>query len=106
LPVVFVCENNVYGFSTHYRRVTPIENIADRAGAYGIPGVVVDGMNIIEVYDRAKEAIRRARQRGGPTLLECKTYRYMGHSRFEKAGYRKRDELDRWKERDPDRGRG
>jgi pyruvate dehydrogenase E1 component alpha subunit len=101
LPVVFVCENNVYGFSTHYRRVTPVENIADRAVAYGIPGVVVDGMNIIEVYNRAKEAVMRARQGEGPTLLECKTYRYMGHSRFEKAGYRKRGELDRWKERDP-----
>ncbi len=101
LPVVFVCENNVYGFSTHYRRVTPIENIADRAAAYGIPGVVVDGMNIIEVYNRAKEAIERARQGEGPTLLECKTYRYMGHSRFEKAGYRKREELDGWKKRDP-----
>jgi pyruvate dehydrogenase E1 component alpha subunit len=101
LPVVFVCENNVYGFSTHYRRVTPIENIADRAAAYGMPGVVVDGMNIIEVYNRAKEAIAGARQNKGPTLLECKTYRYMGHSRFEKAGYREKDELSKWKERDP-----
>jgi TPP-dependent pyruvate/acetoin dehydrogenase alpha subunit len=101
LPVVFVCENNVYGFSTHYRRVTSIENIADRACAYGIPGKVVDGMDVEAVYEESKEAVERARDGGGPTILECKTYRYKGHSRFEKAGYRETGELEEWKKRDP-----
>jgi len=101
LPVIFVCENNLYGFSTHYRRVTPIENIADRAVAYGIPGVISDGMDILDVYEKAKKAIVRARRGEGPTLLECKTYRFMGHSRFEKQTYRTKEELEEWKKRDP-----
>ena len=101
LPIVFVCENNVYGFSTHYRRVTPIEHIADRAASYGIPGVVVDGMDVRAVFEEAEKSIERARQGDGPTLMECKTYRYMGHSRFEKATYRVDGELEQWQERDP-----
>lgn len=101
LPVVFVCENNVYGFSTHYRRVTPIENVADRAASYGIPGVIADGMDVLDVYDKASDAVARARRGEGPTLLECKTYRYMGHSRFEKPTYRTQEELDSWKLKDP-----
>ena len=101
LPVVFVCENNVYGFSTHYRRTMLLENIADRAAAYGIPGVVVDGMNLRVVHAAAGEAVRRARDGGGPTLLECKTYRFMGHSRFEPSSYRTKEELAEWKKRDP-----
>lgn len=101
LPVIFVCENNVYGFSTHYKRVTPIEDIADRAPAYGIPGVVADGMDVLAVYEKAKEAVDRARRGEGPTLIECKTYRFMGHSRFEKATYRTEEELGEWKKRDP-----
>ncbi len=101
LPVVFVCENNVYGFSTHYRRATPIDSIADRSSAYGIPGASVDGMDLNAVYDEAEKAVLRARAGEGPTLLECKTYRYMGHSRFEKAAYRKPGELEEWKKRDP-----
>jgi TPP-dependent pyruvate/acetoin dehydrogenase alpha subunit len=101
LPVVFVCENNLYGFSTHYRRVTPIDHIADRAMAYGIPGVIADGMDVLDVYEKAKEAVDRARQGDGPTLIECKTYRYMGHSRFEKPTYRTKEELEAWKQKDP-----
>lgn len=101
LPVVFVCENNVYGFSTHYRRTMLLGNIADRAAAYGIPGVVVDGMDLRLVYDAAGEAVRRARDGNGPTLLEAKTYRYMGHSRFEPSSYRTKEELAEWKKRDP-----
>jgi TPP-dependent pyruvate/acetoin dehydrogenase alpha subunit len=101
LPVVFVCENNMYAFSTQYRRTTRVENIADRAGGYGIPGIVVDGMDVTRVHDEAGAAIRRAREGGGPTLVECKTYRYMGHSRFEPSSYRTREELDQWKARDP-----
>jgi len=101
LPVVFVCENNVYGFSTHYRRTMLLENIADRAAAYGIPGRVVDGMDLRVVHAAAGEAVTRARAGGGPTLLECKTYRFMGHSRFEPSSYRTKEELASWKEKDP-----
>ena len=101
LPVIFVCENNLYGFSTHYRRVTPIDRLADRAVAYGIPGVVADGMDVLDVLEKSKTAIARAREGKGPTLLECKTYRFMGHSRFEKPTYRTPEELDEWKNRDP-----
>ncbi|MGA2381007.1 MAG: thiamine pyrophosphate-dependent dehydrogenase E1 component subunit alpha [Spirochaetia bacterium] len=101
LPVLFVCENNVYGFSTHYRRTMRLADIADRAAAYGIPGIVVDGMDVQGVHEAAGAAIRRAREGGGPTLIECKTYRFMGHSRFEPASYRTREELEEWKARDP-----
>ncbi len=101
LPVVFVCENNVYGFSTHYRRTMLLEDIADRAGAYGIPGEVVDGMDLEAVFGAAGRAVERARRGEGPTLLECKTYRFRGHSRFEPASYRPREELEAWKKRDP-----
>ena len=101
LPAVFVCENNLYNFSVHYKRTMVLDDIAGRAAAYGIPGFVVDGMDLVAVYDAAREAVERARQGGGPTLMECKTYRYMGHSRFEPAGYRSKEEVAEWKKRDP-----
>jgi pyruvate dehydrogenase E1 component alpha subunit len=101
LPVVFVCENNLYNFSVHYKKTMLLDNVADRAAAYGIPGQVVDGMDLLAVYGAAGEAIKRARQGDGPTLLECKTYRFMGHSRFEPAGYRSKEEVEAWKKRDP-----
>lgn len=101
LPVIFVCENNIYGFSTHYRRTMLLENIADRAGAYGMPGVTADGMDVGAVYQTAGEAVRRAREGAGPTLIEYKTYRFMGHSRFEPAGYRSKEEVAQWKQKDP-----
>ena len=101
LPVVFVCENNLYNFSVHYKKTMVLDNVADRAVAYGIPGRVVDGMDLVAVYHAAGEAIERARRGGGPTLLECKTYRFMGHSRFEPAGYRTKEEVAEWKKRDP-----
>jgi len=101
LPVIFVCENNLYGFSTHYKRTMLLDDIADRATAYGIEGKVVDGMDVIRVYDAARKAIAKARRGGGPTLIECKTYRYMGHSRFEKPNYRTEAEVAEWKKKDP-----
>ncbi len=101
LPVVFVCENNLYNFSVHYKKTMLVDNVADRAAAYGIPGRVVDGMGLRAVYSAAGEAIKRARQGDGPTLLECKTYRFVGHSRFEPAGYRSKEEVEDWKKRDP-----
>ncbi len=101
LPAVFVCENNLYNFSVHYKRTMVLDNVADRAAAYGIPGTVVDGMDLLAVYNAAKEAVARARRGDGPTLLECKTYRFMGHSRFEQSGYRTKEEVESWKKRDP-----
>ncbi len=100
-PVVFVCENNLYGFSTHVGRTMAIADIADRAAAYGMPGEVVDGMDVEAVHDAAGRAVRRARAADGPTLLECKTYRFRGHSRFEDPSYRTKDELEQWQRRDP-----
>ncbi len=101
LPVIFVCENNLYGFSTHYKRTMLLDNISDRAAAYGIPGASVDGMDVKAVYEAAGEAIDRARNGAGPTLLECKTYRFRGHSRFEDPSYRSKEELEQWMKRDP-----
>jgi TPP-dependent pyruvate/acetoin dehydrogenase alpha subunit len=101
LPVVFVCENNLYGASTAYGRVSLVEDVAERAAAYGVPGEVVDGMDVLAVREAASEAVAAARAGRGPTLLECKTYRYVGHSRSDARGYRSREEEAEWRERDP-----
>ncbi|MGD8544278.1 MAG: pyruvate dehydrogenase (acetyl-transferring) E1 component subunit alpha [Candidatus Bathyarchaeota archaeon] len=101
LPVLFVCENNLYAMGTHQTRVMAIENIADRASAYGIPGVAVDGNDVLAVYDAAHEAVDRARKGEGSTLIECKTYRHKGHSRFDPATYRPKEEVEEWMKRDP-----
>ena len=101
LPVLFVCENNLYAMGTHQTRVMAIENIADRAAAYGIPGVAVDGNDVLAVYEAAHEAVDRARKGEGPTLIECKTYRHKGHSRFDPATYRPKEEVGEWMKRDP-----
>lgn len=90
LPIVYVIENNLYGISVDIRDVTNTENLADRALAYGIPGVVVDGMDVAAVYEAAKTAVERARKGEGPTIIECKTYRWQGHHVGDPAGYRKR----------------
>jgi TPP-dependent pyruvate/acetoin dehydrogenase alpha subunit len=99
-PVIFICENNLYGASTAISSMMRITDIADRAAAYGIPGRVVDGMDVLVVYQAALEAVESARQGNGPTLLECKTYRYAGHSRGDPGGYRTREEVQRWRARD------
>jgi len=101
LPVIFVCENNLYAMGTRQSRVMAIENVADRAGAYGIPGVVVDGNDVLAVYDAACDAVKRARGGGGPTLIECKTYRHKGHSRVDAAKYRPKEEVEQWLAKDP-----
>jgi len=101
LPLVFVCENNLYAMGTRQSRVMAIENVADRAAAYGIPGIVVDGNDVMAVYEIAHEAVERARGGGGPTLMECKTYRHKGHSRFDPATYRPKEEVEEWLKRDP-----
>jgi acetoin:2,6-dichlorophenolindophenol oxidoreductase subunit alpha len=101
LPVVFVCENNQYGMSTSTDRSTAVKHIAERAVAYGMPGVTVDGNRFAEVAEAAFAATERARQGGGPTLIESKTYRIRGHSRSDRNRYRTKEEIDSWQQRDP-----
>jgi pyruvate dehydrogenase E1 component alpha subunit len=101
LPVVFFCENNTYAMSMHVQRAFPIANIADRAAAYGFPGVTVDGNDFFAVHAAAREAVARARSGGGPTLIEAKTYRWRGHSKSDRNLYRTQQEIEEWKQRDP-----
>jgi pyruvate dehydrogenase E1 component alpha subunit len=101
LPSVFLCENNLYGEYSPYDSTAPVPNVADRAAAYGIPGVMVDGQDAEAVYEVVKEAVERARTGQGPSLIEAKTYRYKGHSRTDPATYRPAGELDQWLARDP-----
>jgi len=101
LPVVFVCENNLYAMGTRQSRAMAIENIADRAVAYGIPGMVVDGNDVLAVYESTQKAVERARKGEGPTLIECKTYRQKGHSRVDPAKYRPKEEVNQWLTKDP-----
>lgn len=102
LPVIFVCENNMYAISVHVKKSTSVENVSDRAAAYNIPGTTVDGNDAIAVYKTAYEAVRRARGGGGPTLIECKTYRIVGHGTTDPGtGYRTREEIEEWRERCP-----
>jgi TPP-dependent pyruvate/acetoin dehydrogenase alpha subunit len=101
LPVVFVCENNLYGASTPWERVSLVPSVADRASAYGVTGQVVDGMDVVAVRQAASTAVAAARGGEGPILLECRTYRFVGHSRSDARGYRSRDEEEEWKLRDP-----
>ncbi len=100
LPVVFVCENNGYAESTPVRYHCSASDIANRAGAYEVPGVVVDGLDLFAVHEAAAEAIGRARRGEGPTLMEAKTYRYYGHFQGDQVTYRTEEELNRYKERD------
>jgi TPP-dependent pyruvate/acetoin dehydrogenase alpha subunit len=101
LPVLFVCENNLYGASTPVEQVVAVANIADRAAAYGMPGVIVDGNDVLAVREVALAAVERARRGEGPMLIECKTYRLCGHSRSDACGYRSREEEAEWREKDP-----
>ena len=101
LPVVFVCENNQYAMSMPVARAFPIENIADRAAAYALPGKVVDGNDVLAVYAAVAEAVDRARAGAGPSLIECKTYRWKGHSKSDQERYRTREEVAAWKKKDP-----
>jgi pyruvate dehydrogenase E1 component alpha subunit len=101
LPVVFVCENNLYAASTPVSVAYKIEDIVERAAAYGMPGVVVDGNDVEAVYEVAGQAIARARQGQGPTLIECKTYRLCGHSRSDPRTYRSKEEEALWETKDP-----
>lgn len=101
LPVVFVCENNLYAMSVPWSYASSVPNAADRAASYQMPGLIVDGMDVEAVYEAAKQAIDRARRGEGPSLIEAKTYRWYGHSRSDPRAYRSREEERQWKERDP-----
>ena len=102
LPAVFVVENNGYGEATPTEFVTPVRDLAVRAGSYAMPSAIADGMDFFDVYDKAGEAIARARRGEGPTLLECKTYRYFGHYVGDPLTYRTKEEAEDWKQnRDP-----
>lgn len=101
-PVLYVCENNQYAATTPVGTNCPLENIADRAAGYGIPGGAVDGNDVLAVYQAASEAVARARAGDGPTLMECKTYRHRAHCMaFNDSEDRNADEIKAWKDRDP-----
>jgi acetoin:2,6-dichlorophenolindophenol oxidoreductase subunit alpha len=101
LPVLYVCENNQYAMSGPAKAMFAIPSIAGRAAAYGIPGISVDGNDVLAVHAAALEAGRRARRGEGPTLLTCETYRWKGHSRSDANRYRSKEEIAAWKERCP-----
>jgi len=101
LPVVYVCENNLYAVGTRQSKVRKIEDIADRSAGYGIPGLIVDGNDVMAVYEACQEAIDRARAGLGPTLVECKTYRWRTHFEGEPDTYRPREEVAAWLKREP-----
>jgi len=101
LPVIFIAENNQYAQTTPQKYHMNVKSISERATAYGIPGVLVDGNDVMAVYETAREAVRKARVGAGPTLVECMTYRQRGHYEGENMGYRTQAEVDDWKRRDP-----
>jgi pyruvate dehydrogenase E1 component alpha subunit len=102
LPVVYVCENNLYATEMAFARATKNTSVSSRAAAYGMLGVEVDGQDVVAVHEAAQVAIQRARNDGGPTLIECKTYRYVGHHEGDPGtDYRTRDEVQQWKKKDP-----
>ena len=102
LPVIFVCENNLYATETPFSYATRNPSVSSRASQYGMPGVEVDGNDVMAVYYATAEAVSRARKGAGPTLLECKTYRYRAHAEgMRDTGYRSQEEIAEWKRRDP-----
>jgi pyruvate dehydrogenase E1 component alpha subunit len=101
LPVVFICDNNQWAYSTPTYLSYPVEHIADRAAAYGFDGVVVDGTDVLAVYREAKRAIEKAREGGGPTLVECLTLRMEGHAVHDDAFYVPKEMFEQWAAQDP-----
>ncbi|RIK16485.1 MAG: hypothetical protein DCC52_17645, partial [Chloroflexi bacterium] len=102
LPVIFLCQNNQYAISSPVEREMPVKNVADRASAYGMPGVIFDGNDFLEAYRALTQAVARARRGEGPTLLEAKMYRLSPHSSDDDdRTYRSRQEVEYWKQRDP-----
>ena len=101
LPILFICENNQYAYSVPLEKSMAIDDVADRAESYGFDGVAINGNDVLAVYQATQGALARARKGEGPTLIECKTYRWHGHSEHDKAFYRTKEELAMWKSRDP-----
>lgn len=101
LPIVYVCENNLYAVGTRQSHVRRIEDISDRAASYGMPGVSIDGNDVIAVYETVKTSVDRARTGGGATLVECKTYRWRTHFEGEPDTYRPKEEVEAWLKREP-----
>ncbi len=101
LPIVYVCQNNLWAESVPLRLQTAVTDLADKAKGYGFPGVSVDGNDILAVYEAATRSIARARSGEGPTLIECKTYRWYGHSEIDPAKYRTKEEVESWKKKEP-----
>ena len=101
LPIVYICQNNLWAESVPAALQAGIENFSDRAKAYGFPGITIDGNDVVVTHKTAAEAITRARAGDGPTLIECKTYRWYGHSEIDPAEYRAKEELENWKQKDP-----
>ena len=101
LPVIFFCENNLYGEGTPQAKQAPVADLAIRASSYAMPGVTVDGNDVLAVYEATQAAVDRARSGGGPTLIEGKTYRQRGHYEGDPMIYRSKEEMDEWKGRDP-----
>ena len=102
LPFVLVCENNLYATELSFLKATAGQSVAARAASYAMPGVEIDGQDVLAVYKTAGEAVDRARAGEGPTLIECRTYRYVGHHEGDPGtGYRTQDEIEEWKKRDP-----
>jgi len=101
LPAIFLCENNLYGEYTPYHATAPVPNVADRAAAYALPGIIVDGQDVEALHAVIGQAVERALNGRGASLIEAKTYRYKGHSRTDPAAYRPAGELEQWLERDP-----
>lgn len=101
LPVIYICENNLYGMSVSVNRAASVEDLAVRALAYDMPYKIVDGMDVLAVKEAVEQAAERARKGEGPMLIECKTYRYYGHSRSDARVYRTKEEEKYWKDRDP-----
>jgi len=101
LPVVFIVQDNLWAESVPKRLGVPLDNLADRAKAYGFAGVTIDGNDLMACYETSQEAVRKARRGEGPTLIEMKTYRWYGHSEIDPANYRTSEELEMWKKRDP-----
>jgi len=100
LPIVYICQNNLWAESVPAHMQAGIKNFSDRAKAYGFPGVTIDGNDVVLVHKTAAEAVKRARAGEGPTLIECKTYRYYGHSEIDPADYRLAEEIEQWKKKD------
>jgi len=101
LPIIYICQNNLWAESVPSTLQAGVKNFADRAKAYGFPGITIDGNDVFTVHKTAAEAIAKARKGEGPTLIECLTYRWYGHSEIDPANYRRSEELEEWKKKDP-----